>query len=152
MAKPLIACNTRVIFTRISNSAWLCEMAKFSITPIALKWHFFSYVSGANAYLDYANLFMKQLGFNPAQIGLTNLFGLPNLLIPLCLYLGEKFRARKTVVVVVTAGQSMLCILPLLSLIVPALQPRCASETAMDSFEATPQAVVRNASSAFQLF
>ena len=88
---------------------------------------------------------MKQLGFNPAQIGLTTLVGLPNLLVPLCLLFGERFRARKTVLVVSAVALSVCCVLPLLSLIVPPLQPKCYSKTSMNSFDTTQQAVLKNA-------
>ena len=101
----------------------MAAMAKFSITSFALKWYFFNCPSSTVLFGAYFNLFMKQLGFNPAQIGLTTLLGLPQLLIPLYLMFGEKFRARKTLAVLGTAGLSVCCMLPLLSLIVPALQP-----------------------------
>ena len=120
-------------------------MAKFSIESIALKWHFFTFLSTINFYGEYFNLFMKQLGFNPAQIGFTTLMGLPNLLAPLYLLLGEKFRARKTVLIVAAVALSVCCVLPLLSLIVPALQPKCFWETSVNSFDTTQQAVLRNA-------
>ena len=119
-------------------------MAKFSIKSIALKWHFFTFLSTLNVYAEYYNLFLKQLGFNPAQIGFTTLMGLPNLLAPLYLLLGEKFRARKTVLIVVAVAFSVCCVLPVLSLIVPALQPKCYSKTLIDSFEVTQQAQFRN--------
>ena len=76
-------------------------------------------------FSEYFNLFMKQLGFNPGQIGLTALFGIPHLLIPLCLLFGEKLRARMIVAVFGTLAASVCCMLPLLSLVVPALQPTC---------------------------
>ena len=125
-------------------------MAKFSIHSFALKWHFFTFLSTINFYGEYFNLFMKQLGFNPAQIGFTTLMGLPNLLAPLYLLLGEKFRARKTVLIVAAVALSLCCVLPLLSLIVPPLQPKCYSKTSVNSFDATSedathQAVIKNA-------
>ena len=121
-------------------------MAEFSISSIALKWHFFSYISGVNIYQEYFNLFMKQLGFNPAQIGFTTLLGLPNLLIPLYLLGSEKFRARKTVLIIAVVAQSVCCMSPLLSLIVPALQPTCVSEMSTDSFDPSQRNVIKNAS------
>ena len=119
-------------------------MEKFSVTSIAIKWHFFSYSSGVNIFGEYFNLFMKQLGFNPAQIGFTTLLGLPSLLIPLCVLFGEKFRAMKTVLVILAVGLLVCCMLPLLSLIVPALEPKCFAETPIDAFEPTQRAVSRN--------
>ena len=121
-------------------------MAKFSIRSLALKWYFFSCASSTILYCEFFNLFMKQLGFNPAQIGLTTLLGLPQLFIPLYLMFGEKFRARKTLAVFGTIGLSVCCMLPLLSLIVPPLQPTCYSTISIDSFDATRQDVLRNGS------
>ena len=109
-------------------SVYICViMAKFSIKSIALKWHFFTFLSTINFYGEYLNLFMKQLGFNPAQTGFTTHMGLPNLFAPLYLLFGEKFRARKTVLIVAAVALSVCCVLPLLSLIVPPLQPKCHS-------------------------
>ena len=121
-------------------------MAKFSIKSLALKWYFFNCPSSTALFSEYFNLFMKQLGFNPAQIGLTTLLGLPQLFIPLYLLFGEKFRARKILAVFGTVGLSVCCMLPLLSLIVPALQPTCYSTISIDSFEATRQDILRNGS------
>ena len=112
-------------------------MAKFSIKSFALKWYFFNYPSSAILYAEYFGLFMKQLGFNPYQIGLTSLFGLPQLFIPLYLLFGEKLRARKIAAFFGTLGLSVCCILPLLAVIVPALQPTCYATTSTDSVKAT---------------
>ena len=100
-------------------------MAKYSFKSQALKWHYFSYHSSSIAFVEYFNLFMKQLGFNSAQIGLTTLFGLPHLLIPLCLLFGEKFRVRKAVAVFGCLAAFVCCTLPLSALVIPALQPKC---------------------------
>ena len=121
-------------------------MAKFSIKSLALKWYYFNCTSSSALYGEYFNLFMKQLGFNPAQIGLTTLLGLPQFFIPLYLMFGEKFRARKTLAVLGTIGVSVCCMLPLLSLILPALQPTCYSTSSIDSFNATRQDILRNGS------
>ncbi len=119
-------------------------MAKFSIKSFALKLYFFNSPSSTALFSEYFNLFMKQLGFNPAQIGLTTLPGLPQLFIPLYLMFGEKFRARNILAVFGTIGLSVCCMLPLLFLIVPALQPTCYSTTSIDSFNATRQDILRN--------
>ena len=119
-------------------------MAKFSIKSFALKWYFFNCPSSSALFCEYFNLFMKQLGFNPAQIGLTTLLGLPQLFIPLYLMFGEKFQARRTLAVFGAIGLSLCCMLPLLSLIVPTLQPTCYSTTSIDSFDATRQDILRN--------
>ncbi len=121
-------------------------MAKFSIKSFALKWYFFNSPSSTVLFSEYFNLFMKQLGFNPAQIGLTTLLGLPQLFIPLYLMFGEKFRARKILAVFGTIGLSVCCMLPLLSMIVPALQPTCLSTASIDYFDAARQVVLRNGS------
>jgi hypothetical protein len=97
-------------------------MVKFTLKSVALKWYFFSCPGSVIMFCEYFNLFMKQLGFNPGQIGLTALLGIPHLFIPLCLLFGEKFRARKTVAVFGTLAASVCCMLPLLSLV---LQPTC---------------------------
>ena len=112
-------------------------MAKFSTTSIALKWHYFSYISSVCVYSEYFNLFMKQLGFNTAQIGLSTLLGALDLLILSFLLLGEKFQARKTVLVIVALGVAFCCILPLGSLIVPALHPKCYPTTSLHSSNAS---------------
>jgi hypothetical protein len=93
-------------------------------------------------FSEYFNLFMKQLGFNPGQIGLTALFGIPHLLVPLCLLFGEKLRARMIVAVFGTLAASVCCMLPLLSLVVPALQPTCYTK---------PYIAFKSASKAIQL-
>jgi hypothetical protein len=110
-------------------------MAKFSIKSFALKWYLLTCPSGGILYAEYSSLFMKQLGFNPAQIGLTSLFGLPQLFMPLYLLFGEKFRARKTLAFMGTFVLLLTCTLPLLAVIVPALQPTCYSATSTDSAE-----------------
>ena len=71
---------------------------------------------------------MKQLGFNSAQIGLTTLFGLPQLLIPLFLLFGEKFRARNAVAVFATLGTAVCCSLPLVAIVIPEMKPICCAE------------------------
>ena len=89
---------------------------------------------------------MKQLGFNTAQIGLATLFGALDLLILSCLLLGEKFRARKIVLVIVALGVSVCCMLPLLSLTVPTLKPKCSATILLNSSDTTQHIVLRNAS------
>ena len=103
-------------------------MAKLSLKSLALKWYFFCCPAGANLYHEYFSLFMKQLGFNAAQIGLTALFGLPQLLIPLFLLFGEKFRARNAVAVFATLGTAVCCSLPLVAIVIPEMKPICRTE------------------------
>ena len=110
-------------------------MAQFSIKSFALKWYFLNCLSSAILYAEYFGLFMKQLGFNAASIGLTSLFGLPQLFLPLYLLVGEKFRARKSAIFFGTLVLSLCCMLPLLAVIVPALQPTCYTTTSTASVE-----------------
>ena len=121
-------------------------MAKFSIESFALRWYFFNCPSSVTLYAEYFNLFMKQLGFNPSQIGLTSLLGVPHLFVPLCLLFGEKFRARKIMAVFGTVGILVCCMLPLISLIVPAMQPTCDATTPIVSATVTHETVFRNGS------
>ena len=120
-------------------------MARFSIKSFALKWYFFNCPSSTILYAEYFSLFMKQLGFNPAQIGLTSLFGVLQLFLPLYLMFGERFRARKTSAFAGTLGLSVCCLLPLLAMIVPALQPTCYATPSINSTKAT-QAFQRHGS------
>ena len=103
-------------------------MAKLSLKSLALKWYFFCCPASANLYSEYFSLFMKQLGFNSAQIGLTALFGLPQLLIPLFLLFGEKLRARNVVAVFGTLGTAVCCSLPLVAIMIPEMKPICRTE------------------------
>lgn len=103
-------------------------MVKFSLQSIALKWYFVTFHGAALLYGEFFNLFMKQLGFNPDQIGYTTLLGLPHLFAPLFLLFGDRFRARKVVVVIVTFGAFVYSILPLFSLVIPSLHPVCKSK------------------------
>ena len=104
-------------------------MEKFSLKSVALKWYFFTCVATGALFGEYFNLFMKQLGFNPGQTGLTTLFGVPQLFVLLFLMFAEKLRARKTVTVFGTLGALVCSVLPLLSLLVPPLQPACYTKT-----------------------
>ncbi|XP_046860810.1 uncharacterized protein LOC124454050 [Xenia sp. Carnegie-2017] len=90
-----------------------------------LGWFAFCNLGFQSLYAEYFNLFLKQLGFNPGQIGLTTMFGLIYLAIPFYLYFGEKYRARKVLVVFNNCMMFVVCLLPLLSLIVPSLKTKC---------------------------
>ena len=122
----------------------MAAVTKSSIKSFALKWYFFNCPSSATLFAEYFSLFMKQLGFNPAQIGLTSLFGLPQLFLPLYLLFGEKLRARKIAAFFGTLVLTVCCMLPLLAVIVPALQPTCSTTTSIDSAKATQQALHRS--------
>ena len=126
-------------------------MAKFSLKSLALKWYFFCCPASANLYSEYISLFMKQLGFNAAQIGLTALFGLPQLLIPLFLLFGEKFRARNAVAVLGTLGTALCCSLPLVAIAIPEMKPICRTEANVvksnDSLKVIQDGMLQHASS-----
>ena len=104
-------------------------MEKFSLTSIALKWYFFTCLAISALFAEYFNLFMKQLGYNPGQTGLTTLMGIPQLFIPLSLMFAEKFRVRKIVAIIGVLGAFICCVLPLLSLVIPTLKPTCYTKT-----------------------
>jgi hypothetical protein len=61
---------------------------------------------------------MKQLGLSPRQIGFTNLMGVSNIIIPSCLFISDKFRARKLLVTIGLVFLVVCYFLPLLPLIV----------------------------------
>ena len=94
-------------------------MAMFLINSFMLKWFYFNCVGSVILYSEFCHLFLKQLGFNPQQIGLTTLIGAPHILVPLFLLIADKFRARKLVASVASVGVIFTCLLPLLALIVP---------------------------------
>ena len=89
-------------------------MERFSIKSIALKWFYFWSVGSAIIYSEFSNICMKQLGLSPRQIGLTNLMGVSNLFIPSCLFIGDKFRARKLLVIIGLVFLVVCYFLPLL--------------------------------------
>ena len=89
-------------------------MEKFSIKSIVLKWYYFWCVGSVVVYSEFSHLYMKQLGLSPWQIGFTNLMGVLSLFIPLCLFIGDKFRARK---LLVTIGLVFLVVCYFLSLL-----------------------------------
>ena len=45
----------------------IAHMAFFSIKSLALKWNYF-FLSGIIVFVEYFNLYMKQLGFNPRPV------------------------------------------------------------------------------------
>ena len=130
-----------VLFGNCIHVFKMATVAKFSIKSFALKWYFFNCPSSVILYAEYFSLFMKQLGFDAASIGLTSLFGVPQLFIPLYLLVGEKLRARKIAAFFGTLGLTVCCMLPLLAVIVPALQPTCSTTTSTDSVQAKQQAL-----------
>ena len=93
-------------------------MGLFSTRSLALKWSFF-FISGTIVFMEYFNLYMKQFGFSPSQIGLTTLFGVFQLLVPLFGFLGDRFRARKLILTVLVTALFLITLAPLLPLVVP---------------------------------
>ena len=89
-----------------------------SIKSLALKFFFLCCPSSIVVYAEYCHLYMKQLGFNPQQIGFTTLFGIPHLVIPLLHLLGDKFRARMAIVWISVSCMVATCLLPLLPLLI----------------------------------
>ena len=92
-------------------------MAKFNIRSIAIKWYFFS-TSSYTVYNEFSHVFMKQFGLTSKQIGISNLFGVQHLFIPLILYFGDRFRARSLVIWIASILSVLICLLPLLPLVV----------------------------------
>ena len=89
-------------------------MAKFDIKSVALKWYFFTTAS-VSVYEEFSHVFMKQLGLNSQQIGITNLCGVQHIFIPLLLYVGDRYRVRNLVIWIVSsllAISSLLLLLP----------------------------------------
>lgn len=76
-------------------------MTIFNIKSSAFKWYYFA-TAGATVYLEFYNLFMKQLGLSSRQIGMTSLFGLHLIFAPLLV---------------------ISCLLPVLPIVVP--MPTC---------------------------
>ena len=100
-------------------------MAVFNIKSLAFKWYFIGR-SGLLVYLEFSHLFMKQLGLSSLQIGMTNLCGVQDLLCPLLLFLGDRYRARSLMIWIATSLLVVLCLLPLLAIVVSL--PTCFGE------------------------
>ena len=69
----------------------IAHMALFSIKSLALKWNYF-FLGGIIVFVDYFNLYMKQLGFNPGSVPAE---GCPLGLKGLCRDL-RGYRAKRT--------------------------------------------------------
>ena len=95
----------------------IANMALFSIRSLALKWNYF-FISGIIVFVEYFNLYMKQLGFSSFHIGFTTLFGALQPLEPLFGFLGDRFRARKLIFKVLTPLLFLIILAPLLPLVV----------------------------------
>ena len=96
----------------------ITNMGLFSMRSLALKWNFF-FISGIIVFVEYFNLYIKQYGFSPSQIGLMTLFGMFQLLVPLFGFLGDRFRARKLILTVLVSVLFVITLGPLLPLVVP---------------------------------
>lgn len=86
---------------------------------LALKWSFFFTISSQGAFEEYIPLYLKQFGFNASQIGFTSLMGLPLLFEPLLGFLGDRFRARKLILLIVILLIIPVYLAPLLPLVTP---------------------------------
>ena len=93
-------------------------MGLFSMKSLALKWSYLFFGSGLIVFIEYFNLYVKQLGLSPSQIGFTSLFGVLYLSLPLVGFLGDRFRARKLIFTVSTAVGFLTTLAPLLPLVV----------------------------------
>ena len=85
---------------------------------LALIWCYLFAVSGIIVFAEYSNLYMSQLGFSPSQIGFASLFGAQDLFLPLFGFLGDRFRARKLILIVLLLLLYLTTIAPLLPLTV----------------------------------
>ena len=92
-------------------------MALFNIKSIAFKWYFFT-ISSLGVYAEFYHLYMKQLGLNPSQIGMANVFGVQHIFVPLVLLMGDRYRARNLIIWIVSCLCSINCLLPLLPIVV----------------------------------
>ena len=92
-------------------------MALFNIKSIAFKWYFFT-ISSLGVYAEFYHLYMKQLGLNPSQIGMANVFGVQHIFVPLVLLMGDRYRARNLIIWMVTCLCVVSCLLPLLPIVV----------------------------------
>ena len=93
-------------------------MGLFSMKSLALKWSFLFFLAGEIVFIEYFNLYMKQLGLSTSQIGFTTLFGLLQLSAPMCAFLGDRFRARKLIFAATTAVLFLTTLGPLLPIVV----------------------------------
>ena len=94
-------------------------MVFLTLPELALKWSFFFQIGSQVAFEEYLPLFLKQLGFNASQVGFTAAMGLPILFSPLFGLLGDKFRARKLVLILLILFLLLLILAPLLALVSP---------------------------------
>ena len=94
-------------------------MSRLSLESLALTWGFFFLTSSTTTFEEYSPLYMKQIGLNANEVGLTSLIGIfaPSLLVPPIGFIADKFRARKLVLftaILVTVPLILLPVFPLL--------------------------------------
>lgn len=94
---------------------------------MAFKWYFFS-MSSIGVYTEFCPLFMKQLGLSSRQIGITNLFGLENILISLLLLVADRYRSRYLLLWIVSSLSVICCLLTTLPILVSL--PTCFKDQA----------------------
>ena len=78
--------------------------------------------SGTITFGEYSPLYLKQLGLSASQVGLSTLMGLPLLFVPLAGYLGDRFRARKLVLLISIVILILQALAPLLNPLFTTLQ------------------------------
>ena len=101
-------------------------MVSFSKKAVALRWSTFFLYSGTITFEEYSPLYLKQLGLSASQVGLSTLMGLPLLFVPLAGYLGDRFRARKLVLLISIVILILQALAPLLNPLLTTLQ-KCNS-------------------------
>lgn len=99
------------------NDIKALRMPSFNIKSIAFKWYFFV-ISSFGVYAEFSHLCMKQLGLNPKQIGMTNIFGIQHMFITLVLFVDDRYRVRCLIIWIVSCLSVMNCLLPLLPIVV----------------------------------
>ena len=92
-------------------------MGLFNIKSIAFKSYFFT-ISSFALYAEFSHLYMKQLGLNPRQIGMTNCFGVQQIFVSLVLLVGDRYRVRSLIIWIVSCLSVVNFLLPLLPIVV----------------------------------
>ena len=93
-------------------------MAFISLESLALKWSWFSLGGGLIVFQEYLALYMQQFGLSLVQISCTSLMDVLQLTVPLFGFLGDRFRARKLMLIVLLLASFITTLVPLLPLVV----------------------------------
>ena len=100
-------------------------MAIFNIKSIAFKWYYVTR-AGAAAFLELFHIFVKQLGLGSHQIGMTGLFGLHLVFVPILFLVADWYRVRILLTWIVSSLLVISCLLPLLPVVVSL--PSCLTQ------------------------